>query len=749
MFLLPDLSGGGAERAVVNLLNPLSARGYKLTLVVGVRQGAYLADVPPGIELISLDRQRSFQRLIPLIRVLRQRRPDVLISTLQQNNVLAIWARLLSGTRTRVILRQGTPLTARQTGPVASKLDRAISGLYRFSYPMADALIATSRGVADDLVKNVSVAREKIALIFNGVISPGFYDRSMEDVSHPFFANGGPPVFLGVGRLSPEKGFTTLVDAFALFRKTAPARLVFLGEGPSRPELEARCASLGIANDVAFLGFQRNPYAYMRRATALVASSLYEGFGNVLAEALALGTFTISTNCPGGPADILDRGRFGLLVPVGDAAAMADAMRRAARQETSFPGQKEWAQQFTAEHAADRYANVIDEVCSGSGPVVAAPKDFTAGTSTAARKSLAFFMPNLAGGGAERSTLNLIPALKERGYDVGLIVGNLEGELRDNIPSELAVTNFDVARTWRTLFPLVRYLRRHKPDVLLSALGHNNMIAVWARALAGVKTKVVICQHGMLSHHSREKSDYRYKLLPYLYRWFAPWADAIVNVSQGAADDLAQITGLKRSFINVINNPVVPPEFETLASQQIDHPFFRSGVPVFLAVGRLVDSKDFQMLIDAFALFRQKRDARLIVLGDGALREPLERFAAQRQVANDISFVGFVHNPLPYMRQASAVLVSSRFESFGNVIIEALAAGTPVVSTDCPSGPAEILDHGRYGTLVPVGDAAAMAAAMGDAVDHPMPKDAAKARGFDFTVEKIASKYVDLIESLA
>jgi glycosyltransferase involved in cell wall biosynthesis len=311
------------------------------------------------------------------------------------------------------------------------------------------------------------------------------------------------------------------------------------------------------------------------------------------------------------------------------------------------------------------------------------------------------------------------------------------------------VTNFNVRRTWRTLAPLTAYLRKNRPDILLSALGHNNMIAVWARALAHVPTKVVICQHGMLSHHSREEQGYRYKYLPYLYRLFAPWADAIVNVSQGAADDLAQITGLKRAFIRVINNPVVPPGFDALSTSPVDHPFFAAGVPVFVAVGRLVDSKDFQMLIEAFAQFRKTRDARLIVLGEGILRNTLEQLCVQKEVAQDVSFVGFVQNPLPYMRRASAVVISSRFESFGNVIIEALASGAPVVSTDCPSGPAEILENGRYGTLVPVGDAAAMASAMAAALDDPRPADAGRARGLDFTVDKIAGKYAELIESLA
>jgi glycosyltransferase involved in cell wall biosynthesis len=335
-------------------------------LVLGVRQGAYLDDVPKDVEVISLDRPRSSQRLFPLVRLLRERRPDVLLSTLQQNNLIAMWAKLLAGVDTRVILRQGTPFTERQIGPAATVLDRVSTGLYWIFYPKADAFIATSHGVADDLVNNVGVPRDKIRLIYNGVIASDFFARSEEEVSHPFFTKDGPPVFLGVGRLTPEKGFATLIDAFAEYRRSAPAKLVFLGEGPLRETLEQRCASHGMVADVAFLGFQRNPYAYMRRATALVVASLYEGFGNALAEALALGTFTISTDCPSGPADILDHGRFGLLVPVGDAAAMAAAMRTAAMQRAPFPGQQDWARQFTVEHAAERYEAVIDEV-SGRG----------------------------------------------------------------------------------------------------------------------------------------------------------------------------------------------------------------------------------------------------------------------------------------------------------------------------------------------------------------------------------------------
>ena len=230
-------------------------------------------------------------------------------------------------------------------------------------------------------------------------------------------------------------------------------------------------------------------------------------------------------------------------------------------------------------------------------------------------------------------------------------------------------------------------------------------------------------------------------------------ADAIVAVSHGVAEDLADVTGLPRETISVIYNPVVDDRLAQLAAAPLEHPWFRtSGPPVLLAVGRLAPQKDYPTLIEAFARVRAKRAVRLLILGDAKNAQDMAReratlmqIAARKNVADDLELAGFAANPAAYMAHAALLVLSSRHEGLGNVLIEALACGCPVVSTDCPHGPAEILGQGIYGRLVPVGDSEAMAAAILATLDEPPDRERLRVRGAEFTVERAVDAYLDLL----
>jgi glycosyltransferase involved in cell wall biosynthesis len=210
---------------------------------------------------------------------------------------------------------------------------------------------------------------------------------------------------------------------------------------------------------------------------------------------------------------------------------------------------------------------------------------------------------------------------------------------------------------------------------------------------------------------------------------------------------MAACSGYRRHKIDVIPNPVVGRDLTELAAAEVEHPFFNSEIPVFVGVGRLVAEKDFATLLQAFSHLRKKRAARLALIGDGPLRAALEGAATELGVPEDVAFLGFRTNPYPFMKRAAALVLPSRSEGFGNVLVEALALGTPVVSTDCPHGPAEILDHGRFGVLVPVGDPETMASAMEQILDHPPPTSLSLERATWFTVSRISSRYLDLIDN--
>ncbi|HIK30747.1 MAG TPA: glycosyltransferase [Oscillatoriales cyanobacterium M59_W2019_021] len=318
---------------------------------------------------------------------------------------------------------------------------------------------------------------------------------------------------------------------------------------------------------------------------------------------------------------------------------------------------------------------------------------------------LAIFIPSLNGGGAQRLILKLANGFVERGYCVDLVLAQATGPYLPEVPETVRIVDLKASRTLFCLPALVGYLRQNRPIALLSALDYANLIALWASGLARVSTPVVVSEHNTLSLALEHARGWHKRLLPTLMRWFYPQARTIVTVSQGVAEDLPRVTGLDGDRICTIYNPVITPDLREKAKAPLEHPWLKPGEPpVVLAVGRLVPQKDFSTLIRAFAQLRQHRAARLIVLGEGVQRPELEGLVRQFGLESDVSLPGFVLNPYPYMARASVFVLSSRWEGLGIVAIEAMYLGTPVVSTDCPHGPREILQDGKYGTLVPVGD---------------------------------------------
>lgn len=361
---------------------------------------------------------------------------------------------------------------------------------------------------------------------------------------------------------------------------------------------------------------------------------------------------------------------------------------------------------------------------------------------------IAFFLPSLCGGGAERVIVNLAQGITERGLPVDLVLAAAEGPLLEQLPPAVRVVDLHAPRVLRSLGPLTGYLRRERPRVLVASMGHANVVAVWAARLARRGTPVIVTVHNTLSQTSRDRGGLAGGVWPHLLRTFYPWAARVVAVSRGAADDLARTSGLPRERVEVVYNPVIMPATMARAREAPDHPWFAPGEPpVVLGVGRLTRQKDFATLVRAFAEVRRRRPARLIILGEGEDRPALEALAAELGVRDDLALPGFRDNAMAYMAGSAVFVLSSAWEGLPTVLIEAMAAGTRVVSTDCPSGPREILQDGRLGALVPVGDPAALAAAILEALARPaggIPPDALT----PFTRDAAVDHYLRLIESV-
>ncbi|MCI0511147.1 glycosyltransferase involved in cell wall biosynthesis [Chromohalobacter marismortui] len=351
---LPSLVGGGAERVMVTLANGFAARGVPVDLVVVAAKGEYLADVSSRVRLVELGATRVLFSLPALVRYLRRERPHALLSALNHANIIALWARKLSGTKIRLVVSERNTLSHDLS---SDRFERVVPWLMRLSYPAADAIVAVSSGVADDLAQTVCLPRERIDVVYNP-INTRLAALCQAPLRHPWLKAGQPPVIVAAGRLTVQKDFATLIDAFAEVRRTHRARLVILGEGELRADLEARIDALGISDDVALPGFVDNPYPWMRQASLFVLSSAWEGFCNVLAEAMACGTPVVSTDCPSGSAEILEDGKWGRLVPVGDAPALARAIAATLDDET-HPDVRHRARSFDLHQALHGYLHAL------------------------------------------------------------------------------------------------------------------------------------------------------------------------------------------------------------------------------------------------------------------------------------------------------------------------------------------------------------------------------------------------------
>ncbi len=398
-MVIPSLAGGGAERTTLRIAGGLAARGHRVDVVLFFPHVAYPAEMPEAARLVVLcgptawkRRQRSempagavwrperlppvrlvrlaaglmrsfpsafptllrraaLARALRLARYVQDERPDILFANLAQAEYAALFAARLAGPRFPPIV----PVMRNVEEPGTRHTRRR-----RLLFPAAAHVVAISRGVAENIAGVVGVAEGSMTTIYNPAVLPAVLQRAEEAPDHPWFGDGGPPVVLGVGRLARQKDFPTLLDAFARVRGQRPCRLVILGEGPMRHELESSVRAHGLRDCVSLPGWAENPYAFMARAALFVLSSQHEGFPGALVEALACGCPAVSTDCPAGPSEILEDPQ--LLAPVGDPAALAQVVLRALSRPADKDAFRAKAARFSMDCAMDGYDGVVERV---------------------------------------------------------------------------------------------------------------------------------------------------------------------------------------------------------------------------------------------------------------------------------------------------------------------------------------------------------------------------------------------------
>jgi glycosyltransferase involved in cell wall biosynthesis len=381
---------------------------------------------------------------------------------------------------------------------------------------------------------------------------------------------------------------------------------------------------------------------------------------------------------------------------------------------------------------------------------------------TTMQKRVGFFMlnPDLWFGGGQIALLRVAQWLVNKGIPTTIIVARMDSPLPFRLPDEVAFVNLKVPMpklgsrplgfglVFSAVLGLARFLRQNSLTTLVGPGWAEGSVTLWGRRLAQVPLRSIIWEQVCVSSMARFSINTYQRLAPHIVRWSYQMADVIVGCSQSVADDIATLTGKPRGSIWVIYNPL-PPDLERRAEEPLDHPWFAPDQPpVILSVGRLSPQKDFPTLLKAFWLVRRHHRVRLVILGEGSERGKLEGMVRRMGLEGEVSLLGFVENPFKFMKRAKVFVLSSRFEGFPLVLVEALALGMRVVATDCESGPREILGGGRWGILVSVGDAEGMAEGIGRMLEGEVDREALVRRGREFSLERVGTQWLKLLKDL-
>lgn len=369
VFFLPSLGGGGTERIIVNIVNNLDKRKYNVSLVLGEAKGDFLNEIEKGVPIVNLNASGNLKLLFKLTEYFNKAAPEIFISSFPRFDLISLLAKMFSKKKTKIIIIEHINFSFHLF--TARSLYRRLIGrlilpsFVKVFYPMADIIVCVSNGVAKDISKIIN-RPDKIKIIYNPVISDKIYKLSEETIRHAWFSDQKIPIILAAGRLAKQKDYPTLLEAFKLVIEKNPARLVILGEGEDRNKLEKFSQRIGIFENVLFLGFQKNPYKYMKKAAVFVLSSLQEGFPTVIVEDMACGAPVVSTNCRSGPNEIIENGKNGLLVPIGDPISLADGITKliespSLREKFSREGKRR-AEDFTIDKKVKEYEKLFSDI---------------------------------------------------------------------------------------------------------------------------------------------------------------------------------------------------------------------------------------------------------------------------------------------------------------------------------------------------------------------------------------------------
>ncbi len=706
-IFLASLRGGGAERNMLRLANSFAEQGIKVDLVLAQKDGIYFSEVSPQVNLVHLEANRVLLSLPKLVRYLKQEKPAYLICALNHINLVGLWAKSLAGVSTRIIVTVRNTLSSESNQSTWKNF--LINGLIHHCYPWSDSIVAVSGGVADNLAATVNLPRNHIKVIYNPVVTPNLLLEAKANIDHPWFTPREPPVILGVGRLTKQKDFPTLIKAFAIAQQNYSARLMILGEGEERPQLEALIKELGLEDKVSLPGFVNNPFAYMAQAALFVLSSAWEGLPTVLIEAMAVGTPVVATNCKSGPEEIIAGGEYGNLVSVGDVEGLAKAMVATLNNPIAPEVlQSRAKQEFSQEKSVTEYLKLMVSMNPADQINLKAQAEDLPNHSLKMKPTkvdnlpeqyqrITFLITRLDYGGREVQLVQLASQLKNRGWNVQVVSMISPQAFTDKLAAlGIPVHSLGMQRgipNITAILKLAKIVKNFQPYFLHSHLVHANLLARVTRLF--VKVPILISTAGNIKEGKRWREI--------AYRLTDPWCDLTTNVSKLAVEHYIEAGAVPQDKIVYIPNSVDTDKFAP-------NPEIRASIRqelslgekfTWLAVGRLEKQKDYPTMLKAFAqLSQQFPKSLLLICGQGYLRDQLENLVKELSLQDRVKFLGVRSNIPEIMNGVDGYVMSSAWEGMPGVLLEASATGLPIVATNV-SGNREVVLDGKTGFLVP------------------------------------------------
>jgi len=355
---------------------------------------------------------------------------------------------------------------------------------------------------------------------------------------------------------------------------------------------------------------------------------------------------------------------------------------------------------------------------------------------------ISFILPDVKGGGAQKMIINLANFYAQKGDNINLVLFKKEGPYQNLIDKKVNIINFNKSRSLFVINILRKYLKKEQKHTIISSMYYVNVICLFCNLLNSKKHNMIITERNHFTHRIKAESILHQITFKTLIKKLYPTAHHIVGISNGVCHDLKGILG-NIAPISTIYNPVISVDYKHKIAENNDNIYPKNIDIKLITSGRLVAQKDYPTLLKALSYYQKNynNSFHLVILGDGHLKNKIKSTIDDMNLTNHISFLGFVENPLSYMKQADIFILSSAWEGFGNVLVEALYCGLKIISTNCPSGPAEILVDGKYGILTPVGDKTALAKAINESYKSKIFSQEQKNRALDFTVDNIANHF--------